>query len=98
MVPNCVFRRLPTMPCTPRLALIKAKPTKVNVFVQAGSARESDILGCPAFQKAIAPAIVKRAWMNVPAMSHIRLCAPTRSPIRPTSAPRLKLIKEHNAC
>lgn len=98
VVPNCVFRRLPTIPCTPRLALIKAKPTKDNAFVQAGSARALDILGCPAFQNAIAPPIVKRVWMNVPAMSHIRLCAPTRSPIRPTNAPRLKLIKEHSAC
>ena len=98
VVPNCVFRRLPSIPCTPRLALMKAKPTKDNAFVQAGSSRASDMLGCAAFQNAIAPAIVKRAWMNVPAMSHIRLCAPTRSPIRPTKAPRLKLIKEHNAC
>jgi hypothetical protein len=98
VVPNCVFRRLPSIPCKPRLALMKAKPTKVNAFVQAGSSRASDILDCPAFQNAIAPAIVKRVWMNVPAMSHIRLCAPTRSPIRPKNAPRLKLIKEHNAC
>ena len=98
VVPNCVFRRLPSIPCTPRLALMKAKPTKDNAFVQAGSSRALDILGWPAFQNATALAIVKRAWMNVPAMSHIRLCAPTRSPIRPTNAPRLKLIKEHNAC
>ena len=98
VVPNCVFRRLPSIPCMPRLALMKAKPTKVNTFVQAGSSRASDILVCPAFQNAIAPAIVKRVWMNVPAISHIRLCAPTRSPIRPTNAPKLKLIKEHNAC
>src|ERR1700678_1472754 len=98
VVPNCVFRRLPTIPCTPRLALKKARPTKVNAFVQAGSSRVLEILGCPAFQNAIAPAMVKSVRMSVPEMSHIRLCAPTRSPIRPTTAPRLKLINEHKAC
>ena len=98
VVPNWVFRRLPSIPCTPRLALMKARPTKVNAFVQAGSLRALEMLGCPAFQNAMALAMVRRVWMNVPAMSHIRLCDPTRSPIRPTNAPRLKLIKEHRAC
>ena len=98
VVPNCVFRRFPSIPCTPRLALIKPSPTNDSALVQAGSSRLLDMLDCPAFQNAIALAIVKRAWMNVPAMSHIRLCAPTRSPIRPINAPRLKLIKEHKAC
>jgi hypothetical protein len=93
-----VFNRLPRIPCTPRLALINATPTKVRVFVQAGSSRAFDMLGWPAFQNAIAAAIVNSAWMNVPVMSHRRLCAPTLSPIRPTKAPKLNEMSEHSAC
>jgi hypothetical protein len=45
VVPNCMFRHLPTIPCTPiGLALKKARPTEVNAFVQAGSLRVLEIL------------------------------------------------------
>ena len=53
------------------------------------------MLDCPASPNAIAPAMVKKVWMSLPATIHIRLCASTRSPIRPMNPPRLELIKEH---
>ena len=98
VVPNCVLRRFPRIPCTPRAALMNARPTKVRRFVQAGSSRSSAMLPWPDFQKEMAAAMVKSAWMNVPAISHNLLCAPTLSPMRPMNAPRLKEMSEHSAC
>jgi len=98
VVPNWVLRRLPKIPCTPRLALMNARPTKERAFDHAGSSRALEILGWPLFQKAIAPTMVMRTWMNVPEISHMRFWGPMRSPILPTNAPALKAMREHNAC
>jgi len=98
VVPNWVFSRLLRIPWTPRLTLMNAMPTKVNVFVQAGSALSVAILGCPDFQKAIAAAMVKRVAMKEPMMSHIRRCAPILSPIRPRKVPALNARREQRAC
>ncbi len=98
VVVNCVFNLFPTIPCTPRLALIKARHTKDSVFVQVGSARASATPGWPLLNIVTAAAMVMRTWRNVARINHMRLCAPMRSPIRPTNAPALNDSNDVKAC
>lgn len=98
MVVNCVFTRLPMMPCSPTLALMKPTVTKESALVHAGSKRSVATLIWPLFQIATAAAIVKSAWMKVPSMSHARERGPMRSPSRPMNAPALKVRSEQSAC
>ena len=73
VVPNWVLRRLPRIPWRPSDMLMKARPTKVFAFVQAGWSLSPEREGWPLFQKAMAPAMVNTAWMKVPRTSHRRL-------------------------
>lgn len=98
VVPNCVFNRFPCIPCRPRLALMNVRATKVNTFVHAGSPLLFAMLGWPLFHRATAAAIVNKACNKVPATCQMRFEDPTRSPMRPTNAPRLKAMREQRAC
>lgn len=98
MVVNCVFTRLPMIPCSPMLALMKPTATKESALVHAGLKRSVATLIWPLFQIATAAAMVNTAWMNVPSMSHARERGPMRSPRRPMNAPPLNVRSEQRAC
>lgn len=59
VVANCVFTRLPMMPCKPMLALISPKHAYVPALVHDGTSRLEATLPWWDFQRAIAPPIVK---------------------------------------
>jgi len=86
------------IPCKPMLALIRLKHAYVPALLHAGSERAEARLPCPLFQREIAAAIVKTAWMSVPRNNHRRVFAPILSPMRPISAPKRKAVREVNAC
>ena len=98
VVANCVFTRLPMIPCNPMLALMKPTATNVSAFDHAGSPRTSATLPCPLFHAVRAAAMVKRAWIIVPRKSQRRVLAPMRSPMRPRKAPKTKVRTEVRAC
>jgi len=77
---------------------MKARPTKVAVFVQAGSALSEAKLGWPDFQNAIAAAMVNSVDIKEPLMSHMRRFAPTLSPMRPREFPAINERREQRAC
>jgi hypothetical protein len=98
VVANCVLKRLPMMPCKPMLMLISPKHAYVAALVHAGTARVEETLPSPLFQRDIAAAIVKSAWMTVPRNNHRRVFTPIRSPMRPIKAPKRKVVTEVRAC
>ena len=61
VVANCVFTRLPMIPCKPMLALISPKHAYVLASVHAGELRPDATLPCPLFQSEIAAPMVKSA-------------------------------------
>ena len=98
VVANCVFTRLPMIPCNPILALMKPTATNVSAFDHAGSPRTSATLPCPLFHAVSAAAMVKSAWMKVPRKSHARVFAPILSPTRPMAEPAMKVRTDVSAC
>ena len=98
VVPNCVFIRRPMIPCKPMLAPISPKHAYAVALAHAGVPRPDATLLSPLFQSAIAAAMVKSAWMNVPRNSHKRVFAPIRSPMRPMKIPKINVVKDVRAC
>lgn len=98
VVPNCVLSLLARMPWRPKLALMRPMPTKVRVFDQAGTALSDAMLGWPAFQNAMAAAMVRRVQRKEPVMSQMRFVEPILSPARPMREPAMKERREHRAC
>jgi hypothetical protein len=98
VVPNWVFSLFASIPCKPKLALMKPMPTNVRVFDHAGTALSDARLGWPDFQKAIDAAMVKRVEMKEPVMSQMRFVGPILSPMRPMKEPAMKVRREHRAC
>lgn len=86
------------IPCNPMLALISPKQAYVFALDHAGTSRDEATLPCPLFQSAIAAAIVRSAWIIVPSNNHMRVLAPTRSPMRPMKAPKTKVVRDVRAC
>jgi hypothetical protein len=80
------------------LALISPKQAYVSALDHAGTARVEATLPCPLFQSAIEAAIVRSAWIIVPRNNHRRVFGPMRSPILPTKAPKIKVIRDVRAC
>lgn len=98
VVANCVFKRLPMMPCKPMLALISPKHAYVLALDHDGTSRVEATLPSPLFQSEIAAAIVKSAWIIVPRNNQRRVLAPIRSPMRPIKAPKRKVVRAVRAC
>jgi hypothetical protein len=98
LVPNWVFSRLPSIACSPKLALMNPRATNVRAFVHDGTARELAILTWPLFHRQIEAAMRRRACRKVPSTSHIRLRGPMRSPMRPMMVPALNDRSDVKAC
>ncbi len=86
------------IPCKPMLMLISPKHAYVLALVHAGVERIEATLPCPLFQREIAAAMVKSAWISVPRNNHRRVFAPIRLPMRPINAPKRKVVREVRAC
>ena len=97
VVVNCVFILLPMMPCRPILALINPTQTNESTFDHAGFERASATLPWPDFHMAMAAAMVKSVWMNVPRDIQRRVLHPSLSPRRPMKAPAMKQRTEQKA-